>query len=90
LESVLLNLGWVEGVHVDDNTISSGNYTDGQLRYTGEMNNGTAWTATFDVTNLLDRGPPVIPGLTFTGGQFVDYDYDVFGRRFFISLNASF
>lgn len=90
VDSVLLNLGWVEGVHVDDNTISSGNYTNGQLRYTGEMNNGTAWTATFDVTNLFDRGQPVIPGINFTGGQFVDYDYDVFGRRFFISLNASF
>jgi iron complex outermembrane receptor protein len=86
VDSVLLNRRWVEGVHVDDNTISSGNQTNGRLRYTSEMANGGEWTVSFDVTNMFDRGHPIIAG----GSQAVEFDYDVYGRRYFLSLNASF
>ena len=84
INSVQLNRVWVEGVHVDDNTISSGNYTNSRIRYTSEMANGGEWAVSFNVSNLFDRGPPII------AGQAIDRDYDVYGRRYFLSLNASF
>jgi outer membrane receptor protein involved in Fe transport len=86
IDSVRLNRRWVEGVDVDDNTISSGNYTNARLRYSSEMANGGEWALSFNVNNLLDRGMPIIAG----GSQAVEYDYDAYGRRFFLSLNVSF
>lgn len=86
IDSVTLNRNWVEGVNVDDNTISSGNYTNGRVRYVQEMDNGGQWTVSFDVTNLFDRAPPIIAG----GSQAVDAEYDIFGRRYFLSVNVSF
>jgi len=77
---------FVEGRDVDDNTVASANFTNARLGYTGEMNNGGTWTASLDVTNLFDRGPPIVAG----ANQGTPADYDIYGRRFFLTLQASF
>src|SRR5690606_10444441 len=59
---------WVEGQHVDTLRISSGNYTNLQLGYNGNMASGTEWRLAFHVTNLFDRETPVIPSYGSRGG----------------------
>jgi iron complex outermembrane recepter protein len=86
IAEVKLNRNWTEGVQVDDNTISAANTTNGRLRYTSEMSNGGEWSASLNVTNLLDDDPPRIAG----NGQQIERDYDIFGRRYFLSFSASF
>ena len=80
-----LNRLWVQGREVDDNTVASGNFTNLRLGYSRDMYDAT-WTVSLDVTNLLDRGPPRVPG----ANQGVPADYDIYGRRFFLSLRAEF
>jgi len=84
--SVGLNRLWVEGRDVDDNTVASGNFTNARLGYSGELDNGGTWTLSLDVTNLFDRGPPIVPG----ANQGMPADYDIYGRRFFLSLRVGF
>lgn len=83
-DSVILNRVWTEGVHVDHNTISSGNYTNGRVRYTQDLNNGGTWSVSLNVTNLFDRGPPII------AGQAVDANYEIYGRQYYVGFNANF
>jgi hypothetical protein len=87
IASVGNNRLWVEGRDIDDNTIASGNYTNARLGYNRDMTNGGTWGVSLDITNLFDRGPPLIAGL---GGQGTPGDYDVYGRRYFLTLRASF
>ena len=86
IAGVGLNRTWTEGVHVDDNSISSGNYTNARLGYSGEFDDGGTWGISLDITNLLDRGPPIVPG----ANQGMPADYDIYGRRFFVSFRATF
>jgi iron complex outermembrane recepter protein len=78
---------WVEGIDIDNNSISSAKYTNARFSYNGEMANGATWGVSLDVTNLFDRGPPRIAGLA---GQGVPGDYDIYGRRYFVTLRATF
>ena len=89
VDGVILNRRWTEGVHVDDNTVSSGNTTNARVRYTSEMASGGTWSLSFDITNLMDRGHPIIAG-SGDRPQIVDFDHDIYGRRYFVSLNATF
>ena len=46
---------------------------------------------TFNAINLFDREPPVIASFNSRfGTQTVSNDYDVFGRRYQLSLNYNF
>ena len=89
VDGVILNRRWTEGKHVDDNTVSSGNTTNARVRYTSEMASGGTWSLSFDITNLMDRGHPIIAG-SGDRPQIVDFDNDIYGRRYFVSLNATF
>jgi outer membrane receptor protein involved in Fe transport len=83
--------GWIEGRDVDRLRIASGNYTNMQLAYTSEMDDGGEWRVAFNVSNLFDREPPVIPSYGTRGGaQTVSNNYDEFGRRYQLSLNMDF
>jgi outer membrane receptor protein involved in Fe transport len=83
--------GWVEGRDVDTLRVSSGNYTNMQLAYKGETDSGGEWRASFNVTNLFDRAPPVIPNYGTRGGaQAINNNFDEFGRRYQVSLNMTF
>lgn len=82
---------WVIGRDVDTLRISSGNYTNFQFGYTGELSNGGEYRLNFNVTNLFDRAPPIVPSYGTRGGaQSIPQDFDEFGRRYQLSLNVSF
>jgi len=90
-DSVLLNNLWVEGVDVDDNTTASNTVWNASIGYGGELQSGAAWRASLNVTNLFDREPPIIPSFNSRfGTQTVSNDYDVFGRRYQLTLNLTF
>lgn len=86
-----LNVNWVEGRDVDDNSVSSGNYTNLRLHYTTETDNGGDWTVSLNVTNLFDRSPPVVANYASSGNaQLIPNGYDTYGRRYQLGLNMSF
>jgi iron complex outermembrane receptor protein len=90
-DSTKINILWKEGVDVDDNTIASQTVWNMVFDYRGETASGGNWVASFNVNNLMDRDPPVIPSESLRGGQQgVGNNYDVFGRRYQLSLNYSF
>jgi len=90
-DSTKINILWNEGVDVDDNSIASQSVFNVVFDYRGETASGGNWVASFNVNNVLDREPPVIPSESLRGGQqFVGNNYDVFGRRYQLSLNYSF
>ncbi|MGV3593112.1 MAG: TonB-dependent receptor domain-containing protein, partial [Gammaproteobacteria bacterium] len=83
--------GWVIGRDVDTLRISSGNYTNLQLGYEGDMSNGGSYRVNFNVSNLFDRPPPIVPSYGTRGGaQTIPQDFDEFGRRYQVSLNVNF
>ncbi|HEY0961531.1 MAG TPA: hypothetical protein VGE69_04165, partial [Pseudomonadales bacterium] len=82
---------WREGFEVDDNTIASQTVANLVLSYRGETANGGNWVASFNVNNLFDRDPPIQASENLRGGQQgVGNVYDVFGRRYQLSLNYNF
>jgi iron complex outermembrane recepter protein len=85
-DGLILNRLWREGVDVDDNTIASANNTNARVGYTAELDSGNTLNVSFDITNLFDEGPPLIAGID----QAVDPQYDIYGRRFFVSLRMDF
>jgi outer membrane receptor protein involved in Fe transport len=87
IASTKLNVNWIEGRDVDDNTLASGNYTNLRLSKEGEFTEGGTWNVSLNVTNLFDRPPAILPGST---GQSIPGSYDQYGRRYQLSLNVSF
>jgi outer membrane receptor protein involved in Fe transport len=82
---------WREGVEVDDNTTASQTVANMVLSYRGETSNGANWTASFNINNLFDRMPPAIATESQRGGQqSVSNVFDVYGRRYQLSLNYNF
>ena len=86
-----LNVDWVEGVDVDDNTVSSGSYTNLRLSYNGARNAGGAWTLALNVNNLFDRPPPIVPSYGAGGNaQTIPNGYDQYGRRYQLSFTIDY
>jgi len=79
---------WTEGVDVDDNYVASSNWWNSTVSYGGELNNGGTWNLGFNVLNLFDTAPPI--AASGTGDQGVSNQYDVYGRRYNLSLNINF
>jgi outer membrane receptor protein involved in Fe transport len=91
IDQSLVNTNWVEGVDVDDNTVPSSTWFNGQVRYDAEMANGSTWNVALNVQNLFDRNPPIIASFGSRGGsQTVSDNYDTLGRRYQLSLNMNF
>lgn len=89
IDSTILNVNWVEGVDVDDNSVSSMSWWNARIGYNGKLGNGAAWSVNFNIQNVFDRDPPVIPGFGTRGGtQVFNSAYDVFGQRY--NLGASY
>ncbi len=90
-DAVRLNNAWVEGVDVDDNETASSTTFNASFGYAGELANGSTYRASFNITNLFDREPPIVPSFsTRFGSQTVSNEYDVFGRRYQFSVNYEF
>ena len=83
-----LNRRWVEGVDVDDNSVSSSTWFNGTLRYSSEMSNGSTWNVGLSVLNLFDKEPPIVAGSL--GNQGINNQYDAYQRRYNLSLNLDF
>ena len=82
---------WRAGYEVDDNTVASQTVANLVLSYRGETSNGGNWVASFNINNVLDRDPPVIPTESQRGGQQqVSNVFDTYGRRYQLSLNYNF
>jgi outer membrane receptor protein involved in Fe transport len=84
---VMNNVTWVEGRDVDDNWIASQTTFNFAASYTGEMANGMAWRAAFNVTNLFDREPSIVAN---ANGQSLVTGHDTLGRRYQVSVNVDF
>lgn len=92
IDSVKRNVNWVEGVDVDDNKIGSMTWWNARFGYSRERDNGHTYGVSFNVQNVLDRPPPVIPNFNPLVGssQTVTPLYDIFGRRYNLRLNYRF
>jgi outer membrane receptor protein involved in Fe transport len=92
IDSVRLDRNWVEGIHIDDNTIQSKSWTNLVAGYSREMDGGASWRLQFNVQNLFDDDPPIIPatGGGRFGAQTTSNTYDVLGRRYQLSFNMDF
>jgi hypothetical protein len=92
IDSVKLDRNWVEGVDIDDNTIQSKSWTNLVLGYSHEMQSGSSWRLTFNVQNLFDDDPPIIPatGGGRFGAQAMSNTYDTWGRRYQLGFNMDF
>jgi outer membrane receptor protein involved in Fe transport len=91
IHKTMYDVTWVEGRDVDNNWAASSTTANLILSYRGKTDAGSAWTASFNVTNLFDRDPPIFPSQSQRGGQQnISNSYDAFGRRYQLSLNYSF
>jgi iron complex outermembrane receptor protein len=84
---VMNNITWVEGRDVDDNWISSQTTFNFGASYRGEMRGGNEWRASFNITNLFDREPPIF---ATANGQSLVVGHDTLGRRYQFSVNMDF
>jgi iron complex outermembrane recepter protein len=90
-DAVLLNNLWVQGIDVDDNTIASNTVHNLAFSYNGETSNGGTWRLAFNVTNVFDKEPPRVASFNSRFGiQTVSNEYDVFGRRYQLTMNYNF
>ncbi|MBN1237583.1 MAG: TonB-dependent receptor, partial [Gammaproteobacteria bacterium] len=92
VDEVLLDRNWVEGVDIDDNTIQSKSWTNLVLGYGREMRSGGLWRLTFNVQNVFDKDPPIIPstGGGRFGAQITSNTYDVWGRRYQLGFSMDY
>jgi outer membrane receptor protein involved in Fe transport len=91
IDSVKRDADWVEGVDVDDNTISSSKWFNARIGYQRDTSRGAGWDVALNIQNLLDDDPPIIASFSSRGGsQLVSSVYDTFGRRYHVSFNYSF
>ena len=88
IDGGIMEDNWTEGVDVDDNTVPSSLWWNGTFRYSGEMNNGSTWNVGLNILNIGNKAPPIIPGNL--GNQGANNMYDVYGRRYNLSLNLEF
>jgi iron complex outermembrane recepter protein len=80
-------VAWTEGVDLDDNTIPFYSWSNAMLSYRSEMANGGTWNVNFNISNLFDKNPGIVP--SGTGQQGSGWG-DQLGRRYQISLNMNF
>lgn len=81
----------VEGVDIDDNTVSSATYFNLRLGYDITQGNGQ-WELFANVQNLFDRDPPKAPASFsgWIGAQHTNGLFDQLGRRYVLGLQYSY
>jgi outer membrane receptor protein involved in Fe transport len=92
VDAMLRNSAWIEGIDVDDNTVSSMAWWNTKFGYNGELTNGSRYNISLNVQNIFDREPPVVASYSdFAGaGQSVSNVYDIYGRRYNLNFSYSF
>jgi len=86
-DSVMNNITWVEGRDIDDNWIASQTAYNTAVSYSGDMDSGATWRASFNITNLFNKDPSIVAN---ANGQSFIAGHDTLGRRYQLSLNMSF
>ena len=86
-DSVRNNITWVEGRDIDDNWIASQTAFNTAVSYSGDLDSGSTWRASFNVTNLFNKDPSIVAN---ANGQTFITGHDTLGRRYQLSLNMSF
>ena len=91
IDETLLRWDWEEGVDVDDNTVDAMTWTNLRVGLDGDTVNGAGWSVALNIQNLFDDHPPIIPfANTRFNAQSVNNIYDVYGRRYQLTLNFDF
>lgn len=93
IDSGILDIDYVEGVDIADNSVSSVFYTDLRLSYGSELSGDREWEVFLNVTNLFDEDPPLVPTWSaFTGTNFSANLglHDLLGRRYTGGLQVRF
>jgi iron complex outermembrane receptor protein len=93
ISDTLVNLNWVEGVDVDNNTIPAYSFSNLLFRYQRDSTSvGKAWSVGLAINNAFDKNPPKIPGSFNRVGSQTNsgLGYDEFGRRIQLTANMSF
>lgn len=90
-DSSVLDASWKEGIDVDDNSIASMSWWNTRIGYQGERANGSTWNLGFNIQNVFNRDPSIVPGFSTRGGtQAFVSNFDRFGRRYNLNLNYNF
>jgi iron complex outermembrane receptor protein len=83
----------VEGVDIDDNTVSSATYVDMNLSYTWNSSSGLETEVFANVTNLFDKDPPIVTNFFDFGGTGQQTNvtlFDILGRRYVAGVRMRF
>jgi hypothetical protein len=90
-DTTMVNTTWVEGIDVDDNSVASMTWWNGRLAYDGELDGGATYSIAFNVQNMFDKMPSVVPSVNTRGGsQTTRANHEVFGRAYQLSANFRF
>ena len=82
---------YVQGVDIDDNTISSFAMTNLELSYRGDLTTKGTWQTYLNVTNLFDKSPPLVAAFGFTGSTQTNTGlFDIYGRRYNLGVRFNF
>ena len=85
------NILWVEGRDIDDNSVASQTTANLVFSYSGETAAGANWVTSLNVANLFNRDAPIAASENQGGGQQPQNNqYDIYGRRYQLSLNYTF
>lgn len=91
IDEVQYRWDWEEGVDVDNNTIDASTWTNLRLGFDAGVNTDTDWSVSLNIQNLFDEEPPIVPfSNTRFNSQQVDSTYDVYGRRYQLTLNYNY
>ena len=92
IASGMLDFDDIEGVTIEDNSVSSRYYTDMGVTWDGGGGSSLAWQLFLNVQNLLDRDPPVAASWAQFSGTRPTNDrlFDFFGRRYALGVNFTF
>ena len=92
IDDVILNRTWVEGIDVDNNTIDAQSWTNLVIGYASRPGEKGSWRLSFNIENLFDKDPPIIPSSLDSrfGAQSTDNTYDEWGRRYQLGFRMEF
>jgi outer membrane receptor protein involved in Fe transport len=94
IDETKVNATWVEGIHVDNNTIESINYTNLGLTYTGGASSDMGWEVFANIVNAFDEDPPIVPagvGRSIPGSTGLNQHRTVaLGRRYVVGVRLDF
>ena len=87
------NIAYTDGIQIENNKVSAAYYTDLRVSYDFKGLGDGDWQMYFNVTNLFDKNPPLIPSYSvFTGTGYGANErlHDLLGRRFTLGMHFQY